>query len=35
MGVFDELIKVDIEGGWMMYPEGLIKNTTPFGGWIK
>lgn len=21
--------------GWMMYPEGLIKNTTPFGGWIK
>ena len=18
-----------------MYPEGLIKNTTPFGGWIK
>ena len=21
--------------GWMMYPEGLIKNTTPFGGWLK
>ncbi len=21
--------------GWIMYPEGLIKNTTPFGGWIK
>lgn len=21
--------------GWMVYPNGLIKNTTPFGGWIK
>ncbi len=21
--------------GWMLYPEGKIKNTTPFGGWIK
>ena len=21
--------------GWMMYPEGKIKNTTPFGGWFK
>ncbi len=21
--------------GWMLYPEGRIKNTTPFGGWIK
>lgn len=21
--------------GWMLYPEGSIKNTTPFGGWIK
>lgn len=21
--------------GWMLYPEGEIKNTTPFGGWIK
>lgn len=21
--------------GWMLYPEGEIKNTTPFGGWMK
>ena len=21
--------------GWMLYPDGIIKNTTPFGGWIK
>lgn len=21
--------------GWMIYPNGIIKNTTPFGGWIK
>ena len=21
--------------GWMLYPEGEIRNTTPFGGWIK
>lgn len=21
--------------GWMLYPEGKIKNTTPFGGWVK
>ena len=21
--------------GWMVYPNGYIKNTTPFGGWIK
>ncbi len=21
--------------GWMLCPEGEIKNTTPFGGWIK
>lgn len=21
--------------GWMLYPEGKIKNTTPFGGWIR
>lgn len=21
--------------GWMLCPEGKIKNTTPFGGWIK
>lgn len=21
--------------GWMVYPEGKIINTTPFGGWIK
>lgn len=21
--------------GWMIYPEGKIKNTTPFGGWVK
>ena len=21
--------------GWMLCPEGKIKNTTPFGGWVK
>lgn len=21
--------------GWMLYPEGKIINTTPFGGWIN
>ena len=21
--------------GWLLYPEGIIKNTTPFGGWVK
>ena len=21
--------------GWMLCPEGEIRNTTPFGGWIK
>lgn len=21
--------------GWLLCPEGKIKNTTPFGGWIK
>lgn len=21
--------------GWMVYPNGELKNTTPFGGWIK
>lgn len=21
--------------GWMLEPEGEIRNTTPFGGWVK
>ena len=21
--------------GWMLYPEGKLQNTTPFGGWVK
>lgn len=21
--------------GWMLCPEGKIRNITPFGGWIK
>lgn len=21
--------------GWILEPEGRIRNTTPFGGWIK
>ena len=21
--------------GWLLCPEGLIRNTTPFGGWIR
>ena len=33
-------IEINLKGnifysGWMVYPNGLIKNTTPFGGWIK
>lgn len=33
-------IKINLKGnifysGWLIYPEGLLKNTTPFGGWIK
>lgn len=26
---------VGFYSGWMLCPEGKIKNTTPFGGWIK
>ncbi len=26
---------VNFYSGWLLYPEGKIKNTTPFGGWIK
>lgn len=33
-------IPVELKGnifysGWMLKPEGEIKNTTPFGGWVK
>ena len=33
-------IPIDLKGhvfnsGWMLYPEGEIRNTTPFGGWVK
>ena len=33
-------IRVNIAGksfytGWLLEPEGKIRNTTPFGGWIK
>jgi len=40
MEIFDNLIQVDNNGeisynGWILCPEGKIKNTTPFGGWIK
>lgn len=33
-------IPINIKGhkfysGWMLCPEGKIRNTTPFGGWIK
>jgi len=33
-------ISINLDGnifnrGWLVYPEGFIKNTTPFGGWIK
>lgn len=24
-----------ILSGWMIEPEGHIRNTTPFGGWLK
>ncbi len=23
------------KSGWMVYPDGKIKNTTPFGGWFN
>ena len=26
---------VTFYSGCMLYPEGKIKNTTPFGGWAK
>lgn len=25
----------DFYSGWLVCPNGYIKNTTPFGGWIK
>lgn len=25
----------EFNSGWMIYPEGKIINTTPFGGWIR
>lgn len=33
-------IQINLKGvsfysGWMLYPEGKLKNATPFGGWIK
>lgn len=33
-------IPVNLDGhkfysGWLLCPEGLIRNATPFGGWIK
>lgn len=33
-------IQINLKGtifysGWMLCPEGKLKNTTPFGGWIK
>lgn len=24
----------EINTGWMVEPNGKIRNTTPFGGWI-
>ena len=30
-----ELRGTSFYSGWMLYPEGKIKNTTPFGGWLK
>lgn len=40
MSVFEDLIQIGENGktfysGWILCPEGKIKNTTPFGGWIK
>lgn len=26
---------ITLYSGWLLYPEGKIKNTTPFGGWVK
>lgn len=33
-------IEINLKGnmflsGWIVEPEGKIRNTTPFGGWIK
>lgn len=30
-----ELKGVKFYTGWMLYPEGFIRNTTPFAGWIN
>ena len=29
------LYNTNFYSGWMLCPEGKIKNATPFGGWIK
>ena len=26
---------ITLYSGWLLYLEGKIKNTTPFGGWVK
>lgn len=38
MGIFDNYKEINgqiLDTGWMLEPEGKIRNTTPFGGWVK
>lgn len=35
IGIPISLNGTEFYSGWMLYPEGKIKNITPFGGWIK
>lgn len=35
LAILINLNGTEFYSGWMLYPEGKIKNTTPFGGWIK
>ena len=27
--------EISFYSGWILCPEGKIKNTTPSGGWVK
>ena len=35
LAISTTLSGITFYSGWMLYPEGKIKNATPFGGWIK
>jgi len=35
LAILTKLNGIEFYSGWMLCPEGKIKNITPFGGWIK